>query len=238
MSCDRKHEILDNGFKPSPVVAAVDEVTDRDLIDSEVTDRDLIDSPTEFVDWDLNSDAALNEGLRLGWDHTQLLFMSDEIFGRILTKSLLASEWDIDGDGFDVSRRCPTVVEAPVVEAPVVEVVEVVEVAAPVVVQVVELAAPVVVAPVVLTLLIGCRPAKGMEYRELHDVLEPAMREVENLKRVSYWDLLPYNEGQKLLAASVLMHAPTGVVVVDPAAPYANAVLAVLLPMASVVVRA
>ena len=106
------------------------------------------------------------------------------------------------------------------------------------VVQVVELAAPVVVAPAVLTLLIGCRPSKGMEYRELSDVLEPAMREIETLKRVTYWDLLPYNEGGKLLAASGLMHAPTGVVVVDPAAPYANAVLAVLLPMASVVVRA
>jgi len=77
-----------------------------------------------------------------------------------------------------------------------------------------------------------------MEYRELNDVLEPAMREIEALKRVTYWDLLPYNEGQKLLAASVLLDAPTGVVVVDPAAPYANAVLAVLLPMASVVVRA
>jgi hypothetical protein len=49
---------------------------------------------------------------------------------------------------------------------------------------------------------------------------------------------LAYNEGQKLLAASCLLHAPTGVVVVDPSAPYANAVLAVLLPMASVVVRA
>jgi hypothetical protein len=102
----------------------------------------------------------------------------------------------------------------------------------------VELAAPVVVAPVVLTLLIGCRPSKGMQYRELGDVLEPAMREIENLKRVSYWDLLPYNEGGKLLATSLLMHPLTGVVVVDPSAPYANAVLAVLLPMASVVVRA
>ena len=77
-----------------------------------------------------------------------------------------------------------------------------------------------------------------MEYRELSDVLEPAMREIETLKRVSYWDLLPYNEGGKLLATSLLLNAPTGVVVVDPAAPYANAVLAVLLPMASVVVRA
>jgi hypothetical protein len=106
-----------------------------------------------------------------------------------------------------------------------------------VVVQVVELAAE--VAPVTtLTLLIGCRPSKGMEYRELNDVLEPAMREIEQIKRVTYWDLLPYNEGGKLLAASCLLHPPTGVVVVDPAAPYANAVLAVLLPMASVVVRA
>jgi len=77
-----------------------------------------------------------------------------------------------------------------------------------------------------------------MEYRELNDVLEPAMREIEALKRVTYWDLLPYNEGQKLLAASCLLNAPTGVVVIDPSAPYANAVLAVLLPMASVVVRA
>ena len=247
MSCERKHEILDAGLKPPPVVV-VEEVTDRDL-----------PVPTEFIDWDLNTEAALNEGLRLGWDHTQLLFMSDEIFGRILVESLLASEWDIDGDGFDVSRRKPPTqaevkatfvqleqvlfepgpgdrpVDVVEVAPPVVVEAPVVEVAEPVV-QVVELAAP--VAPAVLTLLIGCRPSKGMQYRELGDVLEPAMREIESIKKVTYWDLLPYNEGGKLLAASVLMHAPTGVVVVDPSAPYANAVLAVLLPMASVVVRA
>lgn len=254
MSCERKHEILDGGLKPPPVVEE----------QAEVTDRDQPAAPTEFVDWDLNSEVSLNEALRLGWDYTQLLVVSDEIFGRILTESLLASEWEIDGDGFDLTRRKPP---APVVEAPVVEVVEV---AAPVVVEapVVEVADPVVVrdpvetqacmdriiqsqdawdkftyetetlAPPTLTLLIGCRPSKGMEYRELSDLLEPAMREIETLKRVSYWDLLPYNEGGKLLATSLLLNAPTGVVVVDPAAPYANAVLAVLLPMASVVVRA
>jgi hypothetical protein len=275
MSCERKHEILDGGLKPPPVVAAV-----------EVTDQPA--GPAEFVDWDLNSEVSLNEALRLGWDYQQLLVVSDEIFGRILTESLLASEWDIDGDGFDLSRRKPPTqaeVKATFVEleqvlfepGPGDRPVEVVEVAPPVVVaapvlgaalaaalaervvvpdldaakafvdrimnadpdcdvHVVEVAAP--VAPPTLTLLIGCRPSKGMEYRELGDVLEPAMREIENLKRVSYWDLLPYNEGGKLLATSLLMHPLTGVVVVDPAAPYANAVLAVLLPMASVVVRA
>jgi hypothetical protein len=251
MSVGRKHEILDVGLKPPPVVEE----------QAEVTDRDLPAAPTEFVDWDLNSEAALNEGLRLGWDHTQLLFMSDEIFGRILCEGLLASEWDIDGDGFDVSRKTPTQAEIkaefvkleqvlfepgpgdrpvePVVEPVAEKVTEPVmeNPAAAVVVQVVELAAE--VAPVTtLTLLIGCRPSKGMEYRELGELLEPAMREIEQLKRVTYWDLLPYNEGGKLLAASCLLHPPTGVVVVDPAAPYANAVLAVLLPMASVVVRA
>ena len=251
MSCDRKHEVLDRGLKPPPVAAVV-----------EVTDCDLPAAPTEFVDWDLNSEAALNEGLRLGWDHTQLLFMSDEIFGRILCEGLLAAEWDIDGDGFDVTRKTPPLAEIKAefvkleqvlfnpgpgdrpVEPVAVEVVPekvtepVMENLAVVDVQVVELAAPVVVAPPTLTLLIGCRPSKGMEYRELNDVLEPAMREIESIKRVSYWDLLPYNEGGKLLAASVHMHPLTGVVVVDPSAPYANAVLAVLLPMASVVVRA
>lgn len=240
MSVGRKHEILDGGLKPPPVIEE----------QAEVTDRDLPAAPTEFVDWDLNSEAALNEGLRLGWAQTQLLFVSDEIFGRILCEGLRADEWVLDNDGYDVTRRKPPapapivepvveVVEAPVVEVapPVVVEAPVVEVAEPVV-QVVELAAPVVAAPVVLTLLIGCRPSKGMEYRELGDVLEPAMREIESIKRITYWDLLPYNEGGKLLAASVLMHPPTGVVVVDPAAPYANAVLAVLLPMASVVVRA
>ena len=245
MSCERKHAILDGGLKPPPVIEEQAEVTDRDQ-----------PAPTEFVDWDLNSEVSLNEALRLGWDYTQLLVVSDEIFGRILTESLLASEWEIDGDGFDLSRRKPApVVEPVVVEAPVVEVVEVAapvvevaEVAAPVVVEapVVEVAEPVVqvvevaapVAPAVLTLLIGCRPSKGMQYRELHDVLEPAMREIESIKKVTYWDLLPYNEGGKLLATSLLLNAPTGVVVVDPSAPYANAVLAVLLPMASVVVRA
>jgi len=248
MSCERKHEILDGGLKPPPVIEA----------QAEAADADLPAAPTEFVDWDLNSEAALNEGLRLGWDHTQLLFMSDEIFARILCDGLRADEWDIDGDGYDVTRKTPTQAEIkqafveleqvlfepgpgdrpvepdnlepvavePVVEAPVVEPA----------VQVVELAAP--VAPPTLTLLIGCRPSKGMDYRELNDVLEPAMRGIEELKRVTYWDLLPYNEGAKLLAASVLMNPPTGVLVVDPAAPYANAVLAALLPMAAVVVRA
>ena len=244
MSCERKHEVLDGGLKPQPVVAVV----------AEVTDRDLPAAPTEFVDWDLNSEAALNEGLRLGWDHTQLLFMSDEIFARILCEGLRADEWDIDGDGFDVSRKTPTQTEIkqafveleqvlfepgpgdrpvePVVEAPVLGA----ALTAALAEHVVAVAAP--VAPPTLTLLIGCRPSKGMEYRELGELLEPAMREIEGLKRVTYWDLLPYNEGSKLLAASCLLHAPTGVVVVDPSAPYANAVLAVLLPMASVVVRA
>ena len=240
MSVGRKHEILDGGLKPPPVIEE----------QAEVTDRDLPVAPTEFIDWDLNSEAALNEGLRLGWAQTQLLFVSDEIFGRILCEGLRADEWVLDNDGYDVTRRKPPapapivepvveVVEAPVVEVapPVVVEAPVVEVAEPVV-QVVELAAPVVAAPVVLTLLIGCRPSKGMLYRELHDVLAPAMREIESIKKVSYWDLLPYNEGQKLLAAYCLMHSITGVVVVDPGAPYANAVLAVLLPVADVVVRA
>ena len=258
MSCERKHEILDGGLKPPPVAVVV-----------EVPDRDL-PTPTEFIDWDLNSEAALNEGLRLGWDHTQLLFMSDEIFGRILCEGLLASEWDIDGDGFDVSRKTPTQAE---IKAEFVKLEQVLfepgpgdrpapDNLEPVAVEPVVVRDPVEtqacvdrimksqdawdeftgeaepVAPPTLTLLIGCRPSKGMEYRELGELLEPAMREIEALKRITYWDLLPYNEGGKLLAASCLLHAPTGVVVVDPSAPYANAVLAVLLPMASIVVRA
>jgi hypothetical protein len=279
MSCERKHEILDGGLKPPPVVVV-----------EEVTDRDQPAAPTEFVDWDLNSEVSLNEALRLGWDYTQLLVVSDEIFGRILCEGLRADEWVLDNDGYDVTRRKPPAPTQAEVKATFVELeqvlfepgpgdrpVEVVEVAPPVVVaapvlgavlaaalaervvvpdldaakafvdrimnadpdcdvHVVEVAAP--VAPPTLTLLIGCRPSKGMEYRELGDVLEPAMRGIEELKRITYWDLLPYNEGGKLLAASCLMNPPTGVVVVDPAAPYANAVLAVLLPMASVVVRA
>jgi hypothetical protein len=256
MSCERKHEILDGGLKPPPVVAAV-----------EVTDQPA--GPAEFVDWDLNSEVSLNEALRLGWDYQQLLVVSDEIFGRILTESLLASEWDIDGDGFDLSRRKPPTqaeVKATFVQleqvllvpGPGDRPVEVVEVAEPVVVRdPVETQACMdriiqsqdawdkftyeteTLAPVpTLTLLIGCRPSKGMQPRELGDILAPAMREIESMKKVSYWDLLPYNEGGKLLATSLLMHPLTGVVVVDPAAPYANAVLAVLLPMASVVVRA
>ena len=241
MSCERKHEILDGGLKPPPVIEE----------QAEVTDRDQPAAPTEFVDWDLNSEKSLNEALRLGWDYQQLLVVSDEIFGRILTESLLASEWDIDGDGFDLTRRKPAPVVEPVVVEPVVEVADPVVVRDPVETQacmdrIIQSQdawdkftyETETLAPPTLTLLIGCRPSKGMEYRELSDVLEPAMREVETLKRVSYWDLLPYNEGQKLLAASLLLNAPTGVVVVDPAAPYANAVLAVLLPMASVVVRA
>ena len=275
MSVSRKHEILDGGLKPPPVIEEQAEVTDRDL-----------PAPTEFIDWDLNSEAALNEGLRLGWAQTQLLFVSDEIFGRILCEGLQASEWQLDNDGYDVTRRKPPAPTQAEVKATFVELEQVlfepgpgdrpVEVAPPVVetpvlgaalaaalaervvlpdldaakafvdrimnadpdcdVHVVEVAAP--VAPPTLTLLIGCRPSKGMEYRELGDVLEPAMREVESIKKVTYWDLLPYNEGGKLLAASCLMNPPTGVVVVDPAAPYANAVLAVLLPVADVVVRA
>jgi hypothetical protein len=240
MSCERKHEILDGGLKPPPVVEE----------QAEVTDRDLPAAPTDFVDWDLNSEAALDEGLRLGWAQTQLLFMSDEIFGRILCEGLRADEWMLDNDGYDVTRRKPPAPTQVEVKAKFVELEQVLfepgpgdrpdnpePVAVEPVVQVVELAAPVVVAPPTLTLLIGCRPSKGMEYRELGELLEPAMREIESIKKVTYWDLLPYNEGGKLLAASVLMSSPTGVVVVDPSAPYANAVLAVLLPMASVVVR-
>ena len=253
MSVSRKHEILDGGLKPPPVIEE----------QAEVTDCDLPVAPTEFVDWDLNSEKALNEGLRLGWAHTQLLVVSDEIFGRILCEGLRADEWVLDSDGYDVTRRKPApvvepVVVEPVVEAPVLGAALAAALAEPVVVpdldaakafvdrimnadpdcdvHVVEVAAP--VAPPTLTLLIGCRPSKGMEYRELSDVLEPAMREIESIKKVTYWDLLPYNEGGKLLAASLLLNAPTGVVVVDSSAPYANAVLAVLLPMASVVVRA
>jgi hypothetical protein len=252
MSCDRKHEILDGGLKPPPVVAVVEAPDDA--------------APTEFVDWELNSEAALNEGLRLGWDHTQLLFMSDEIFGRILCDGLRADEWVIDGDGYDVTRRTPPLAEikaefekleqvlfepgpgdrpAPDNLEPVAVVRDPVETQACVdrIMKSQDAwdeftgrAEP--VALPTLTLLIGCRPSKGMEYRELGELLEPAMREIEALKRVTYWDLLPYNEGGKLLAASLLLDAPTGVVVVDASAPYANAVLAVLLPMASIVVRA
>ena len=248
MSAPRKHEILDGGLKPPPVAAVV-----------EVTDRDLPAAPTEFVDWDLNSEAALNEGLRLGWAQTQLLFMSDEIFGRILCEGLLAKEWVIDADGYDVTRRKPPVPTQAELKAefvkleqvlfnpgpgdrPVQPVVEPVpeKVTEPVMENpaVVEVAVDVAPATTTLTLLIGCRPSKGMEYRELGELLEPAMREIESIKRITYWDLLPYNEGGKLLAASCLMNPPTGVICVDPAAPYANAVLAVLLPAADVVVRA
>ena len=235
MSASRKHEILDGGLKPPPVIEE----------QAEVTDRDLPTAPAEFIDWDLNSEAALNEGLRLGWAQTQLLFVSDEIFGRILCEGLQASEWQLDNDGYDVTRRKPPAPTQAEVKATFVELEQVLfepgpgdRPVEPVVEAPVEVAVEVVPAVTTLTLLIGCRPSKGMQYRELHDVLAPAMREIESIKRITYWDLLPYNEGGKLLAASVLMHPPTGVVVVDPAAPYANAVLAVLLPMASVVVRA
>ena len=181
----------------------------------------------------------------MGWAQTQLLFVSDEIFGRILCEGLQASEWQLDNDGYDVTRRKPPAPTQAEVKATFVELEQVLfepgpgdRPVEPVVEAPVEVAVEVVPAVTTLTLLIGCRPSKGMQYRELHDVLAPAMREIESIKRITYWDLLPYNEGGKLLAASVLMHPPTGVVVVDPAAPYANAVLAVLLPMASVVVRA
>jgi hypothetical protein len=239
MSIERKHAVLDGNLKPTPLG----------------TNEDL-DNPS-FRDWDLTSNEALEEGARLGWSEEVMNDMSDEVFATVLTDSMQASAWTLNADGTDLVA----IVVAPAPVAPArrtrtAKTPDVVVEAAPVVAVNVEAEAAAVmeapsvekrlfggiaalVAPVTtLTLLIGCRPSKGMQYRELGDILAPAMREIESMKKITYWDLLPYNEGGKLLAASVLMHSITGVVCVDPAAPYANAVLAVLLPAADVVVRA
>jgi len=261
MSVERKHAVLDGGLKPTPLGTVTD-------------DNDDAPAP---IDWDLNSNEALEQGVKLGWSEDAMQAMSDEVFARVLTESLTCDGWTLNDEGTDLTVRIK-IAEAPVRRARAVKTPDASleswkkaeeqihedvqrknidrivaeanaerEAAAVMAAPSVEkrlfsgIAALVAepVAPVAtLTLLIGCRPAKGMQYRELGDILAPAMREIESMKKVTYWDLLPYNEGGKLLAASVLINRITGVVCVDPAAPYANAVLAVLLPAADVVVRA
>lgn len=89
-----------------------------------------------------------------------------------------------------------------------------------------------------LFLLIDARPAKGFgEYVELAEYLVPLAKLVCERKKVEAYNLLAYNEGEKLLAALLSMNPPSGMVLVDSSLPVSKWALEVLLPIAKLVVR-
>lgn len=260
MSIERKHAVLDGGLKPTPLGTVTDDADDApkmrdwDLTSNEALEEgarlgwseETMNEMSDEVFATVLTDSMSAAAWTLNADGTDLVAIVVAAAPARRTRTAKAPDasiesWkkaeeqiheDVQRKNIDrvvaeanarmeAEREAAAVMEAPSVEKRLFG-------------GIAALVAPVTT----LTLLIGCRPSKGMQYRELGDILAPAMREIEAMKKVTYWDLLPYNEGGKLLAASVLMNPITGVVCVDPAAPYANAVLAVLLPAADVVVRA
>jgi len=212
MDVDRKHEILDNNLTPAAA------------------------NPVAGID--LNSNEALEMGMALGYSEHELNTMSDDVLLDILSNQ----------------RKAPSAEPAPVVVAPVV-VAPVVVAPAPVVkpvpAPVVKPAPAPVVAPIEeqveqaereargpLMLFIDCRPAKGFDDAvELSEYCAPLMQMVCEKKKVEHYSLPAYNEGDKLVAALLMMNPPSGLILVDSTLPFSRYALEVLLPIAKLVVR-
>ena len=89
-----------------------------------------------------------------------------------------------------------------------------------------------------LFLLIDCRPSKGFgDVVELSEYAAPLCAMVCERKKVEHYNLLPYNEGEKMVAALLMINPPSGMVCVDSALPLSKWALEVLAPMAKMIVR-
>lgn len=218
MDVDRKHEILDNNLTPAAA------------------------NPIAGVD--INSNEALEMGMALGYSEHELNTMSDETLLDILTHKRKAPSAEPAPTPTPVvfhTEPAPAPAPAPVAKpAPVVA-----PVAAPVVKP-----AP-VVAPIEeqveqaereargpLMLFVDCRPAKGFDDAvELSEYCAPLMQVVCEKKQVEHYSLPAYNEGDKLVAALLMMNPPSGLILVDSTLPFSRYALEVLLPIAKLVVR-
>ena len=96
------------------------------------------------------------------------------------------------------------------------------------------------------TLAIDCFPVKGSEKLQgaltLPEVLRPLKTAVQEMKKVPYWNLIPYAEGEKLLAACTEKQFaeegnPIGLVIADSGSPEWKACADVLVAAADVVIR-
>jgi hypothetical protein len=207
MDVERKHEILDNNLTPAAA------------------------NPVAGID--LNSNEALEMGMALGYSEHELNTMSDEVLLDILSNQRKAPS----------AEPAPVVVVAPVVvaPAPVVKpvpapVVKPAPAPAPVVEEQVEQAEREARGP--LMLFIDCRPAKGFDDAvELSEYCAPLMQMVCEKKKVEHYSLPAYNEGDKLVAALLMMNPPAGLILVDSTLPFSRYALEVLLPIAKLVVR-
>lgn len=103
---------------------------------------------------------------------------------------------------------------------------------------VVEKPAPVVETKPGLYLYIDCAPEKGVEYKDLTDLLTPYMRQVEQTEKVAHYSLVPYSNGEKMVVGFLLANLARfqGHIVVDGRMPIAARALEVLRPVAAVVV--
>jgi hypothetical protein len=63
------------------------------------------------------------------------------------------------------------------------------------------------------------------------------MQMVCEKKKVEHYSLPAYNEGDKLVAALLMMNPPAGLILVDSTLPFSRYALEVLLPIAKLVVR-
>jgi hypothetical protein len=221
MSNAQMQEVLDSGvrktFAPEPVVAAAPKRTTAKPKDGD-------------IDIDLNSNEALEMGLELGYTEHELNTMSDEVLRDIL---LHARRKVVEPAPAPVVKAkpapAPTPAPAPA-PAPVVA-----HVAAPMDEQV-ETAERADRGP--LMLFVDCRPAKGFDDAvELTEYLAPMMQMVCEKKKVEHYSLPAYNEGEKLVAALLLMNPPAGLILVDSSLPISRWAMEVLLPLAKLVVR-
>ena len=102
----------------------------------------------------------------------------------------------------------------------------------------IEASIPAVSAPVGgLRLYVDCRPYVLGEARELADILAPLMAAVAEKGRVPHYSMIPYAQGPAQVAALLSTNPPTGIVLCDTRLPATAAVLEVLLPYASEVIR-
>lgn len=100
-----------------------------------------------------------------------------------------------------------------------------------------------------LALFIDCLPVKGVEVRRLEDMLAPVAEQAAKswknpktgqVEAFDHYTLIPFGGGVQMVAAGVMRNLPlftSGAIVVNTALPLSNAVLEVLLPVATVVVR-
>jgi hypothetical protein len=91
--------------------------------------------------------------------------------------------------------------------------------------------------PNALVLYIDCYPERDNTVQHMDEILVPYQQAVAKHNGVSHYSLLPFQQGQAGLAAHMLEHRPRGKVYVNSRYPASNAVLEVLCPMATKIVR-